>query len=369
MRVAFAKSDLQLLIDGLYELGFEVIGPRLGEGAIIYDKVTTIKDLPKGWVEEQEAARYSLKRDPENRYFGYTVGPQSWKKYLHPPKLCLFSAKKKGKSFTVDDSDQVVKRAFLGMRACEIAAVAIQDNVFLGQEFKDPWYGRRREATFFIGVNCSRAGGTCFCVSTNTGPQVQRGDDLTLTELKDVFLAEARTPVAKTLLEQLPTREIASQELAEATAQNKATCSQMGRSLDTEGLPELLKRNLEHPRWDEVADRCLTCANCTMVCPTCFCFTVEDVTDLKGVETERIRSWDSCFTTEFTMTSGSSHRATPVSRYRQWMTHKLATWHDQFDESGCTGCGRCITWCPVGIDITEEAAAIRADDRGQNGSQ
>ena len=369
MQVAFEKDALQLLIDALYAQGFEVIGPRLGEGAIIYDQVKTTDQLPKGWIEEQEAGKYSLRRDPEDRYFAYTVGPQSWKKYLHPPKLCLFTAKKDGKSFTIDDSDRVVKRAFLGMRACEIAAIGVQDNVFLGQEFKDPWYGRRREATFFVGVNCSRAGGTCFCVSTNTGPRVEEGDDLTLTELAGAFLAEARTSAAEEILEQLPTRKPKAEELEEATFQNKTTCSQMGRRLDTEGLPDLLKRNLNHPRWDEVADRCLTCANCTMVCPTCFCFTVEDVTDLKGLETERVRSWDSCFTTEFTMTSGSAHRATPVSRYRQWMTHKLSTWHDQFDESGCVGCGRCITWCPVGIDITEEAAAIRADDRGRDGTK
>jgi ferredoxin len=362
MQVSFAKQDLQLLLDGLATRGFEVIGPRLGEGAIVYDKLTSIEDLPRGWVEEQEAGTYRLQRDPENRYFAFTIGPQSWKKYLHPPNLCLFRTKKEGKSFSIDDSDTVVKRAFLGMRACELAAISVQDNVFLGQEYRDPWYGRRREATFFIGMNCSRAGGTCFCVSMNTGPQVQDGDDLTLTELRDTFLAEARTPAGIDLLKDVPSHPPSEAELSEASAQNRATCSQMGRTLDTDGLPDLLKQNLNHPRWDQVAERCLTCANCTMVCPTCFCFTVEDVTDLKGLESERVRTWDSCFTTEFTMTSGSAHRGTPVSRYRQWMTHKLSTWHDQFDESGCVGCGRCITWCPVGIDITEEAAAIRADE-------
>jgi Fe-S-cluster-containing hydrogenase component 2 len=136
----------------------------------------------------------------------------------------------------------------------------------------------------------------------------------------------------------------------------------MGRSMDTTDIKELLYRNYDHPRWRNVASRCLTCANCTMVCPTCFCTTVEDVTDLTGNQAERWRKWDSCFTVDFSYIHGGSVRASPESRYRQWMTHKLATWIDQFGTSGCVGCGRCITWCPVAIDITEEVRAIRATD-------
>ncbi|MBF0393567.1 MAG: 4Fe-4S dicluster domain-containing protein, partial [Alphaproteobacteria bacterium] len=124
-------------------------------------------------------------------------------------------------------------------------------------------------------------------------------------------------------------------------------------------------RNREHPRWDEVAKRCLTCGNCTMVCPTCFCTTVDDVTDLGGTRTERVRSWDSCFTLDFSYIHGGSVRNEGSSRYRQWITHKLSSWHDQFGSSGCVGCGRCITWCPVGIDITEEVGAIRASEEGR----
>ena len=133
----------------------------------------------------------------------------------------------------------------------------------------------------------------------------------------------------------------------------------MGRELDTTDIRELLYRNYEHPRWDEVAERCLACGNCTMVCPTCFCTTVEDVTDLAGEHVERHQRWDSCFTIDYSHIHGGAVRGSTRSRYRQWMTHKLATWIDQFGSSGCVGCGRCITWCPVGIDITEEARAIR----------
>jgi Fe-S-cluster-containing hydrogenase component 2 len=132
----------------------------------------------------------------------------------------------------------------------------------------------------------------------------------------------------------------------------------MGRHMPAENVRDLLTRNLEHPRWDNVAERCLSCANCTMVCPTCFCTSVEDASDLAGLETSRSRRWDSCFTMDHSYVHGGSVRASTKSRYRQWLTHKLSTWHDQFDTSGCVGCGRCITWCPVGIDITEEVRAI-----------
>ena len=124
----------------------------------------------------------------------------------------------------------------------------------------------------------------------------------------------------------------------------------------------LLRRNLEHRAWSRVAERCLGCANCTMVCPTCFCATVEDTTDLSGAIAERRRKWDSCFTCEFSSIHGGSIRRSGAARYRQWMTHKLSSWWQQFETSGCVGCGRCIVWCPVGIDITEEAHAIAAGE-------
>ena len=108
-----------------------------------------------------------------------------------------------------------------------------------------------------------------------------------------------------------------------------------------------------------MAERCLTCGNCTLVCPTCFCTNVEDVGDLTGDHAERWRVWDTCFSVDYSYIHGGSVRPSGRARYRQWLTHKLATWHDQFDSSGCVGCGRCITWCPVGIDITQEVAAIR----------
>src|SRR5262249_35805261 len=161
-------------------------------------------------------------------------------------------------------------------------------------------------------------------------------------------VVEAGSPRGNEILTELDLREAQAAETGSAAAVVERTATSMGRSMNTQDIKDLLYSNLEHPRWDNVASRCLTCANCTMVCPTCFCMSVEDVTDLSGDHAERWRKWASCFTMDFSYLHGGSVRSSTRARYRQWMTHKLATWIDQFGTSGCVGCGRCITWCPVG---------------------
>jgi ferredoxin len=128
--------------------------------------------------------------------------------------------------------------------------------------------------------------------------------------------------------------------------------------LETKDLKDKLLNQLENPHWEDIASRCLGCTNCTLVCPTCFCHSVEEVADLTQDRIVRERQWDSCFNLAFSHSGGGSVRNDIRSRYRQWMTHKLAYWIDQFGSSGCVGCGRCITWCPVGIDLTAEVATL-----------
>ena len=361
------REDLQGLIEALAESGYRVIGPTVRDSAIVYDEVEKLDDLPAGWTDEQQPGSYRLKRRDDRALFGFNVGPHSWKKFLHPPNLRLFQATRHDKGFEISNNNQPAPHlVFLGVRACELHAIAIQDKVFINGPYVDSVYGERREKAFVVAVNCGQAGGTCFCTSMKTGPRAESGFDIALTEVIETdqhyFVAEAGSERGVEILEKTRTRKADESEKKKAEEIVEFAASRMGRNLDTTGIKELLYRNHDHPRWEDVASRCLTCANCTMACPTCFCTTVEDTTDLTGNHAERWRRWDSCFTTDFSYIHGGSMRVSAKSRYRQWMTHKLASWIDQFGTSGCVGCGRCITWCPVGIDLTEEAAAIRKNE-------
>lgn len=365
-------AGVQSLFDALRARGYRVVGPTVRDQAIVYDDIASVDDMPRGWTDEQDGGRYRLARREDDALFGYVVGPQSWKKLLHPPTLDLWRTERDGGGLRVAaDPGPAEPFAFIGVRACELNAIAIQDRVFLGGAYADTHYQARRNGAFFVAVNCGEAGGTCFCTSMNTGPKAESGFDLALTEIAadgdHTFLIEAGSEAGRGVLAGLPHRPATADEVAGAEAIVARTAASMGRQMRSDDLHDLLLANLDHTRWDDVAGRCLTCGNCTMVCPTCFCTTVEDHSDLAGLNAERVKEWDSCFTMDFSHIHGGSVRKTTSSRYRQWMTHKLASWIDQFGTSGCVGCGRCITWCPVGIDITAEAAAIRAAPQTRSG--
>jgi sulfhydrogenase subunit beta (sulfur reductase) len=368
-QVVFDREHLPKLFDALAAQGHQILGPAVREGAIVIDELKGAGDLPEGWGDEQDGGKYRLRKRDDAALFGYVVGPQSWKKNLFPSNLKLWEANRGNGAFRVAKEEaELPNVAFVGVRACELAAIGVQDDVFMHGKYVDRTYAARRERVFIVAVNCTEAGGTCFCTSMGTGPRAGPGYDIALTELLDGghrFLAEAGTVRGGEVLKAVPHRKAAEPDRAAARAGIEHASRHMGRTMEAAGVKDLLARNLEHPRWDKVAERCMTCANCTMACPTCFCSTVEDVTDLTGDHAERWRRWDSCFTVEFSYLHGGSVRPSAMSRYRQWMTHKLSTWHEQFGRSGCVGCGRCITWCPVGIDITEEARAIRETDRAR----
>jgi formate hydrogenlyase subunit 6/NADH:ubiquinone oxidoreductase subunit I len=361
-------GSLQDLFDALVRRRYEILGPTVRDGAIVYDRVTSPADLPAGWTDKQDGGHYRLEKRGDRALFGYNVGPHSWKKFLHLSEVRLWQAERRQGALEIkpEEPEDIPNRAFIGVRACELSAIAVQDRVFMGGAYADPLYRALRKRTFIVAVNCAQAGGTCFCVSMSTGPKARSGYDLALTEVledgRHYFVAEAGSDSGLEVLAEAHYRGVSPEEQRSADQAVERAARQMGRQMDTVDLKDLLYRNYEHPRWNQVASRCLTCANCTMVCPTCFCTTVEDTTDLTGQHAERWRKWDSCFTMDFSYIHGGSVRSTPRARYRQWITHKLGTWIDQFGTSGCVGCGRCITWCPVGIDITEEVRAIRESE-------
>ena len=368
-----AAQDFPAFFARLRKQGYTPVGPKVADGDLTYSPLSSVADLPIGWTDKQKAGVFRLERGNGQAFFGYGVGQHSWKKFLFPANQVLWEAEQTDAGWRiVGKTDEVPKLALIGARACDLQALEVLDRVFLRGAFVDPGYQARRSQAFILAVNCTRAGGTCFCASMGTGPRATFGFDLALTEVMDqdhYFIIEVGTPKGAELLAGAPTRPAKAVEIAAAEALVARAETSMGRQLDTADLKELLYRNYEHPRWDDVTSRCLTCGNCTMVCPTCFCHTVEDGLDLNGAKAERRRRQQVCFTVDFSYIHGGSVRTSPRSRYRQWLTHKLATWVDQFGCFGCVGCGRCITWCPVGIDITEEAGAIRETDGGTAGGR
>ncbi len=363
------QSGIGRLIEALAEKGHRVIGPVIRNEALVYDEIDGVEDLPKGWTDLQEPGRYRLEQRSDEKLFGYVVGASSWKRYLNPPEAVLWSGTIGAEGFRTDPAPVSPKYAFFGVRPCELAGMAILDNVYTSSDglATIAGYTETRENAFIVAVNCSDPGGNCFCVSMDTGPTARAGYDISITEVAHngnmryllTSGSEAGTEVLDSIevLEKAGTEEVEAGEAVLAKA-----ADMMGKTLDTEDLPNLLKGNALNPRWESIADKCLACANCTLVCPTCFCNTVDDNLSLDGTHATRTRKWDSCFTLGFSYMHGQPMRESVGARYRQWITHKLATWVDQFGEMGCVGCGRCITWCPVGIDITHEAEAIRRGD-------
>jgi ferredoxin len=365
-----ARERFPALLQVLCDRGYTLCGPTVRDGAIVYAEIGSAEDFPLGWTDKHDAGHYRLQRRSDQALFGYVVGPHSWKKYLFPPQQTVFTVRRQGPQMQVEPGGgTALKRAFIGIRSCELHALAIQDRVFAQGPYVDTGYRARREKIFTVGVNCVQAGGTCFCVSMGTGPKITEGFDLALTEVvtgaRHFFTVDCGSERGSEVVAALQCPQASREDIAAAQAGSARAVAEMGRELDTQGIKELLYRNLEHPRWHDVAERCLACANCTAVCPTCFCSSVVDKADLRARQATRLRRWSSCFETEYSHIVGGSARQSTRARYRQWMTHKLASWYDQFGTSGCVGCGRCITWCPVGIDITAEAAAIRTTDRSK----
>ncbi|BBZ45396.1 4Fe-4S dicluster domain-containing protein [Mycobacterium parmense] len=358
-------AGLHRLVDILLERGYRVVGPTLRDNAIVLDELESAADLPWGWGADVGPGHYRLRRRDDNAAFGHSSGPQSWKQFLHPPRQRLWSGTRDGFNDNAS-AEEPARYALLGVRGCDLAAIATLNRVLGHGESADAAFVGRHRRIFVVAVNCTEPGGLCFCASMGTGPAAGPGYDLALTERAGgeavTYVVDVGSGEGADVLAAIPHTAAGGEEIDAARAEVAAASHRMGRRMPDTDLRNLLVQARESPQWEEIADRCLTCGNCTMVCPTCYCTSTEDVSDLTGEHAERWQHWASCYEFDFTYVhGGGSVRQSGASRYRHWLTHKLSAWHDQFGSSGCVGCGRCIAWCPTGIDITEEMNKMAGD--------
>lgn len=360
-------SQLQNLILALQQAGYSCMGPQVRDGAIVYDILENAEQLPWGIRDHQSPGHYKLENIAEHQAFSFSNGPQAIKPILFKPRETVWKVTRDGDNKLTFQSHNAKEKpvAIIGARSCDLVAMAIQDRVFLEKDHVDNRYRDRRQNLFVVAVNCTYSSNNCFCVSAGTGPGVENSYDLLMTELNNGFVINSGSYKGSEILVKLNLKSSGNQQNQHAEQRVKQAAEMQTKQIplnNTRGLRDLLFSNLDHPRWEEVAERCLSCGNCTSVCPTCFCHSEMDVPNLDGQISEHQREWDSCFTAGHSYLNGVGViRNDTQKRYRQWLTHKVGSWFDQFDTSGCVGCGRCITWCPVGIDITEELAAISGE--------
>ncbi len=360
--VAAEQRLLSDLLSALQAQGYRLVGPRLQRETLIYGPINGVEDLPVGYISEQAAGRFRLVYAGNGHYFDVIPGAQSWKQFLFPPRLKLFDLQRNGNGWQfTQEKPEAPAYAFIGVRACELAAMQVQDRIFIRDDFVEPEYRSRRERAFVLAVNCLHPAGNCFCGSMGTGPRVGVGYDLSLTELDDAFLITIGSELGRGLIAGMQVSAASAFLLGLAAGKLQQAEQATREGPGTTDLRTMIESQLDGGHWEEVARRCLGCGNCTAVCPTCFCWDAVDQTDLTGTRTSRERVWDSCFNPSYTHTAGGNIRPSIRSRYRQWLSHKFGTWLAQHGTAGCVGCGRCITWCPAEIDVRQELAALEKE--------
>jgi len=337
---------LTRLVDLLRSHDYTVVGPTLRDGVVVLERIDDFDQTLVGIESASSPGSYRIE-SAEGAVFGGPVGPTSPKGWMNPSRGVVWTARQGESGIEVEAGEPHGPLAYLGLRPCDVAAKAI---------FGKVWPGHPDDLV--IAAECTTAGATCFCTSMKTGPEAGEGTDVALTELGDGrMLARSRSDRGAVLLAKIEGVPASADDVESARQRVAAAAESMARTLDAEAARQALGAMPDSAVWDAVAQRCLACTNCTMVCPTCFCTSITDTSDLDGEVTRRSR-WDSCFTPGFSEIHGGPHRESVAARYRHWATHKLSTWWEQFGTTGCVGCGRCITWCPVGIDITVEAGRV-----------
>ncbi len=237
-------------------------------------------------------------------------------------------------------------RIIMGIRPCDATALTLLDTVFDQEDYRDPYWSAKRDATLLIGMGCVEPPQTCFCTTVGYGPFSHAGLDAMITEVVDSYMVEVFSDRVNELFSDLPIASQAQENLVN-DIQLRAKKS-MSPAFETTNLKGTLDQIFESDYWEKIAESCLGCGICTFLCPTCFCFDIVDEVQ----RNERVRNWDTCMFRIYSQeASGHNPRPTRSERTRQRLMHKFSYWLDHIGKIGCTGCGRCVRYCPVGLDI------------------
>lgn len=318
---------------------FSLIGPVKADGLTEFRQINSSDELNMG-------------------YHSTMLSPG--KAYLYRPREELFSFSF-GNSIEIREAPaDAEQRILVGVHSCDTNAILYLDRVFLGQ-FRDPIYEARRNNTMIISLNCERVTGNCFCPSVGAGPFLKsvNGYDMLLTDFGDDYLVELKSERARGLFNVDDIKKSGAEEFKVKEEKERAALQKFTKTINMDGLDSVLRKGSEHPVWRTTAEElCLSCTNCVMVCPTCFCYDVVDEIAVDKKTVRRYRQWDACQDAKFAEVHGGNFRARRSARLRQFVTHKLGQTF-QFGVFGTVGCGRCITWCPTGIDLTEMAKEVQ----------
>lgn len=322
---SFPKTSISRFFDLLAQIGKIWAPVRVSEQSFSFKPVTSYEDVAF------EALRTIL-----------------------PPKKLFFTPEEKLFSFTENDIQEALpsleKEVLFGVHPCDLAGLNVMDTIYSAAP-QDNHYMRRRSRTLIVGLSCL-PDKHCFCESMGTDSP-KKGYYLFLTDIGDYYFVQVQTPEGLELIDlDKGLFSPASSELRERFKQfwsYRSTC--FTNKFESDNVPAIVDMEWDNKLWDELAQRCLSCGNCTPVCPTCYCFDIVDISSLDGKSGERKREWDSCQIVSFAKVAGDfNFRPGPVDRLKFWYRHKLHGFDDPYGFPTCVGCGRCTVSCPSGID-------------------
>lgn len=311
-------------------------------------------------VEVEGTSSFREIRSPEEIHLDSQNSRIPPKGILFPQSEVMFRYTREKGRVSSQSTEQVDKAMVLfGVRPCDVKAIGLLDFTFDGQDYKDVYFVNKRRNTIVIGLGCLSPRTTCFCTSFKIGPFSKEGSDLFLTDIGDWWLIDALTKKGEELIKKGPFEDTTDEDLRLGEKVEEKALHKITSRVELNGLKEKLDQMVESPFWESLYEKCLGCAVCTYLCPTCYCFDIQDeAVNSRGA---RVRNWDSCMFPLYSLeTSGHNPRPTGGERWRQRLNHKFNYYVELHNQPACVGCGRCILNCPVNIDIRNVVAEALA---------